>query len=596
MLTRFLRRKEQPAAADAASQVHAGFALHRNGDIEGALQCYRVALEREPRNGDALYLCGIAEASRGKNETALDLLTRATRHDPANGHAWFALGELLRAGGDPVGAAEALRAGLAQDPDNPSRYDQLAELRIATGAPCDAEAAARRAIEIDPDHAEGWIALGAALRAQGLSRQATECFQRACQLDPDAAAAWNNRLLTLNYVDDVPAEHVAAAHLDFGARFARRTGDIVRSAAPPADRPLRVGFVSADFGHHVVSFFLEPVLAALDRSAIEAFCYFNGAREDEQSLRLRALVPHWRSIANLDDASALALIRDDRLDIAVDLSGHTAGNRLPLFAQRLAPVQTTWLGYPATTGLAAMDYRLTDALADPPGMTEAFHSERLMRLPHGFLCFQPRADAPAVTALPAATSGGLTFASFNNLAKLTDTALSAWGRILDQVPHSRLLLKGRGLEEANLCRAIATRFGNAGGDAGRLVMEGIRAPHEAHLARYGEVDVALDSMPYCGTTTTCEALWMGVPVVTLAGASHAARVGASLLGGIGHREWIAEGLQQYVDIAVRLASDTATLARLRANLRAEFAAASLVDAHRFARQLEAAFREMVQRC
>ncbi len=596
MLTRFLRRRDLPAATDATSQVHAGFALHRIGDIEGALRCYRLALELQPRNGDALYLCGIAETSRGETDAALDLLTRATQHDATNAHAWFALGELLRARGDPVRAAEALEAGLARDPNDPARYDQLAELRIATGAPCGAEAAARTAIELDPAHAEGWIALGAALRAQGLSRQATECFERACELDPNAAAAWHNRLLTLNYVDDLPAAHVAAAHLDFGARFEQRPGDIFRTAAPPADRPLRVGFVSADFGHHVVSFFIEPVLAALDRSAIEAFCYFNGAREDEQSRRLRALVPHWRSIANLDDASALALIRDDLLDIAVDLSGHTAGNRLPLFAQRIAPVQTTWLGYPATTGLATMDYRLTDALADPPGMTEAFHSERLMRLPDGFLCFQPRADAPAVTALPAATSGRVTFASFNNLAKLTETALGAWGRILEQVPDSRLLLKGHGLEEASLCRALATRFANAGGDAGRLTMEGIRAPHEAHLARYGEVDVALDSMPYCGTTTTCEALWMGVPVVTLAGASHAARVGASLLDGIGHGEWIAEDLQQYVDIAVRLASDTAMLAKLRASLRAEFAAASLVDAHRFARELESALREMVQAC
>ena len=594
-MTNAFHREPRPATPDAATRIREGIALHRDGDPLAALHRYREALEVDPKNADALYLAGLAEATIGEAKAALVRLTKATAADPLNGYAWFTLGELRRASGDFAGAAQALRAGVACEPADAARHDQLGELLVMIGEPCAAERAARVAIELEPGRATAWITLGSALRAQGRARVASGAFERACEIEPGWTIAWDNRLLTLHYVEALEPTAVTRAHREFGERFAPKPG-----RTPPrtgsAGRRLRVGYVSADFGHHVVSFFIEPVLANHDPDQVEVFCYFNGVQEDPQSEKVRALVPHWRPIASSDDRTALELIRNDRLDIAVDLSGHTAGNRLDLFAQRLAPVQITWLGYPGTTGLTAMDYRLTDAVADPPGLTERLNTETLLRVPRSFLSFRPRPDAPDVTPLPAAGTGRVTFACFNNLAKLTDPVLSLWARILDGVPGARLLLKGRGLGEAALCAALSERFAAAGGDATRLTLESACELHTDHLARYGAADIALDTYPYGGTTTTCEALWQGLPVVSLAGSCHAARVGASLLGQVGSGAWVAHDADEYVAIAIGLARDLPALARTRANLRARVAASPLTDAAGFTKNLEAAYRRIVGSC
>jgi predicted O-linked N-acetylglucosamine transferase (SPINDLY family) len=287
-------------------------------------------------------------------------------------------------------------------------------------------------------------------------------------------------------------------------------------------------------------------------------------------------------------------MRADGLDIAVDLSGHTRGNRLGAFARRVAPVQATWLGYPNTTGVPAVDYRLTDAWCDPPGVTEAYHTERLWRLEQGFLAYVPLRDIPPVGPVPAGSSGHVTFGCFNNPPKITDTCLRLWGQLLAQVPDSRLLLKGKGLEEPSVGAVMRSRLQSLGGDPMRLDLDGGRPDFTEHLARYGDVDIALDTYPYHGTTTTCEALMMGVPVVSLAGPVHAARVGASLLSRLGHPEWVTTEARRYVAIALDLASDLGRLAHIRSELRWKLGHCALSDIVAFTRALETGYQSMLR--
>jgi predicted O-linked N-acetylglucosamine transferase (SPINDLY family) len=581
-----------PARRCAAEAIAAGLQCHHAGRMQEAERHYAEAADQAPGDADTHHLLGLARLAQGKLQAAHAALCLAAALRPDDADIRFALGEAARGLGRLGEAVAAFEAGLALDDRDPQRHVQMADLCLADQRPCAAERHARIATERAPDRAGAWHALGEALRAQGRAREAAACFSQAAAADPAWAAPVHNALLTLNYAHDITAEEVATRHRAFDAH---RGGVRVRKdpAAPgPAlsgRRPLRVGLVSADFGRHVVSFFVEPLLRRHDPASMQLLCYFNGTH-DARSAELRALADGWRDIRDLDDEGAAALIRADRLDVAVDLSGHTGGNRLGLFARGLAPLQATWLGYPNTTGLDAIDLRITDARADPPGATEHLHTERLVRIEPGFLCYAPPRDAPPVAPPPATAPGHVTFGCFNNFAKVSDACLRLWAEVLRAVPSARLLVKASGLGEPALRDALASRFARVGGDPRRLVARPATPGFGEHLACYAEVDVALDTYPYCGTTTTCEALWMGVPVVTLAGPAHAARVGASLLQLAGHPEWTAQSPEAFVRIAADLASDPAGLGRARARLRGEIATSALTDAARFTRAWEAGLR------
>jgi len=350
--------------------------------------------------------------------------------------------------------------------------------------------------------------------------------------------------------------------------------------------------VSPDFTHHAVAYFIEPILAAHDRTRVEVFCYANVRVPDATTARLRTLADHWRDIAQLDDDAAAACIRQDEIDLLVDLAGHTAHHRLQVFARRPAPVQATWIGYPNTTGLDAIDYRLTDEICDPPGQTETWHSEKLVRLPSTFSCYQPDAAAPELNALPAVASGRITFGCFNNFAKITPEVIALWGQLIRQLPDAQLLLKSRGLEDPTTAARIRAAFANAGIGGARLALNGKELSVHDHLQLYHGVDIGLDPFPYNGTTTTCEALWMGVPVITLAGNVHAARVGASLMAHVGLPDLVAATPDDYVAKAAALARDLPRLGTIRQTLRETMRRGPLCDAAKFTRQLEAAYAVM----
>ncbi len=457
----------------------------------------------------------------------------------------------------------------------------------------EAEQAFLLAASFNPMRAEPHIALANLRREQGRTEEAILGYRRALALDPDSAPALQNYALVLHYDPraDGPALKRAAA------AWARAVEGKEPVAAPPLRDPdprrrLRVGFLSPDFRRHSCAFFLEPLLRHLDPASVETFAYADVWTPDALTARFETLCARFANVSR-DHLDALeARIRGDGLDVLVDLAGHTGNNRLPLFARRPAPLQATWLGCPGTTGLRAMDARITDALADPPGASETHHTERLLRLDPVFLCFQPSPEAPAVAPLPSLGGAPFTFGSFNTFAKASPETVVLWSRILAAVPGARLFLKDRCMADPAYQAWVRERFQAQGVAPERIACAGWKLADGDHYGAYGHVDLALDPFPYNGTTTTCEALWMGVPVVALAGARHSGRVGVSLLNAVGLAGCAGGDGEGYVRIAVDLARDPQRLAELRAGLRPRMAASPLCDGPRFARSFEGALRDL----
>jgi predicted O-linked N-acetylglucosamine transferase (SPINDLY family) len=447
-----------------------------------------------------------------------------------------------------------------------------------------------RSIEARPDDAVFHNNLGSILVECGRTEEAARFFRKALQIDPGLHAARANLISVMVLRENVRPEEVFAEHVAWAKIHAdpllERTRPHSNTREP--ERRLRIGYVSADFRQHALSFFIEPVLASHDAAGFEVFCYRAGPIVDDVTRRLKGLVGNWHDIADLDDEQAVELIRSHRIDILVDLSGHLRDNRLLVFARKPAPIQVTYLAYPNTTGMAAVDYRLTDAVCDPPGATERYYRETLIRLPGCMWCYQPREDMPAVSPSPAQKSGSVTFASMNGANKVTERMLSLWARILAEVPGSRIVLttvpeQGR--------KRILDALTQAGIAEERISMHD-RLPTKDFWALYEGIDIMLDTFPMNGGTTTCEALWLGVPVITRCGDIFQSRAGLSILGTLGLQELIATSDAQYVRIAVGLAQDKERLAALRAGLRERMRSSPLTDAPVFTRHLEAAYRTL----
>ena len=580
------------AARPKAAPYHLthGLALRRLGRAPEALAAFARAHALDPALAEAHHQAGNVLKNLGRHVEAIAALREAARLAPSHAPAWLNLGVACLDGGARDDAIAAFRRALALEPQRPEAHNILGHALLSAGRSTEAEAAFAEALRLRPGYAAAHDNLGRLCRAAGRLPEAVAHFRAALATQPDPNTH-SNLLFALNFLPNLPPAEIFAEHRRWNELYA---APLTASATPPTPRPragrrLRVGYLSPDFAHHAVAYFIEPVLSAHDRTHIEVFCYANVAAPDRFTERLRGLAEHWCDIARLDDEAAAALIRADNLDILVDLAGHSARHRLLVLARRPAPVQATWIGYPNTTGLDAIDYRLTDAVSDPIGQTEAFHSERLVRLPANFSCYRPDDDAPPVNDLPAAATGVVTFGCFNQFAKITPEVISCWARLLAELPEARLLLKSRGLDDPSVAARVQAAFAAAGVAPRRLVLNGKELSVVAHLSLYHGVDIALDPFPYNGTTTTCEALWMGVPVITLAGRTHVARVGASLLTHLGTPEWIACSPDDYIARALALAADLPQLAALRAGLRTRFQTSPLCDAQSFTLNLEAVY-------
>jgi protein O-GlcNAc transferase len=579
----------------AGAYGNLGAALARQGHLDEAIVAYRRAIDIRPGDAEAHYNLGNALNNQGKLEAAADAYRRSIELKPDLHEARVNLGNVLCALDRLDEAVIAYRCAIEIDPADADGYYNLGNALKDQERLEEAITAYRQAIGLKPDHGGAHANLAITLTSQGQLDEALCEYRRALEIEPGDATIHSNYLLCLHYSDSETTESLYAAHQEWQRRHGRLLSPVAYANDRMPQRRLRIGYVSPDLRAHSVAYFFEPLLKHHDRQAIEIFCYAEVMRPDATTARLHELADHWLSTMGLTDDALERHIREDRIDILVDLAGHTAWNRLKVFARKPAPVQVTWLGYPNTTGLAAIDYRLVDAVTDPAGEADTCTSEALLRLEGGFLCYGGAEGAPQPTAPPSQASGIVTFGSFNNLAKVSAATVEAWAKLLTRLPRARLLLKARPFADAATRTLFLGNLARYGVDESRVELIAWVADRAAHLALYDRIDIALDPFPYNGTTTTCEALWMGVPVVTFRGHRHSGRVGASLLGQAGLDDFIADSVDDYVAIAAALAEDPVQLQELRRSLRQRLAASPLCDGDLFAREMERCLREIWQR-
>lgn len=576
-----------------AAQANLGVALLQQGQPEAAVAHLQRAAAAAPQRADILANLGAALMELGRHADALACCDRALSVQPRLPMALANRALALRALGRPGEAEASYRTALASTPDDPGLLADLAATLLERGHPSKAAECCRRALAVAPGHANALQNLGAALIEQARFAEAVEVCRQALARSPDQAALHSNLLFALNYVDSVPAEAARDEACRWGDARRREVASPHRAwRCDPSAARLRVGFVSGDLREHPVGHFIEGLLRAIDRQRFELLAFPTARSDDPLARELQPLFDGWHPIDHLDDTAAARRIHESGVHVLVDLAGHTAHNRLPVFAHRPAPLQIAWLGYFATTGLAEIDWVLGDPQVTPPDEEHHFR-ERIWRLPETYLCFSPpRLDVP-VGPLPALQSGRLTFGCFNNLSKLNDAVVALWTRVLQAVPDSRLLLKARQLSDPAVARATAERFARQGLASDRLQFEG-PSPRAEYLRAYDRVDIALDPFPFPGGTTSVEGLWMGVPVLGRRGRRFIGHNGETILRNLGLDDWIAEDDDDYLARARRLAGDLDALSQLRAGLRGRLLRSPLVDAPRFARHFDEALQALWQ--
>lgn len=583
-------RPDDPEPQSALAQF-----LLSQGEPAAAVASYERLLLLQPRLTEAYNNMGLALMSLGRLEDARLSFEQALCLSPDPAEVHNNLGLALMNLGRADEARLCFERAIELKPSLVDAHNNLGLTWDGLGRQDDAWACFERAVALAPDHFAALTNLANACRDQGRAREAIALYRKALAAPPGSAQVHSNLLLAMQYDDrSDPAQLLAEAE-----RYAREHAlRWEATPAPPpvrltADHRLRIGYVSADFREHPVFSFLEPLLAAHNHERIEVYCYSDVSRADAATLRLQAHADVWRSLVGLSDAEAAAVIRGDAIDILIDLAGHTGGNRLPVFARRPAPIQASYLGYLGTTGLPTIDYSLSDAHADPQGSADAFYTEQIVRLPECAFCYRP-GPAPAVAPeLPADRAGQVTFGCLNNPAKLSDQALALWARVLMSAPGSRLLLRaGGGSRALERIRGIFNRLGIP---LERLTFAGHASTRFAYLEQYNTIDIGLDPFPYNGVTTTCDALWMGVPVISLAGVMGASRQGVRFLRTLGLDDLLAGSPDRYVAIAAGLASDRSVAAAHRSTLRDRMVRSPLWDAQRLARNLESIYQDMWER-
>lgn len=612
------------SASPAAGPLAEAVRQHRAGRLAEAEALYRRILRADPRQAGALHLLGVLVHQQGRHDQAVELIDRAIALDGTRAEFHYNLGNAHAASGRLDQAVRCFRAALVLQPGHVSACSNLGGVLTTLGQPEEGIACFRKAVAALPDRADGHYNLGNALARQWRLDQAIRSLRRSLALRPDADACntlgnalrdcgrveeacvayddalllrpndlalRSNRLLAETYRSGGTPDAMRAMASAFGALAASRVPEPLDLRDPgSAPGPIRVGLVSGDLRNHPVGYFLEGLLAHADPGRIAFLAFPTETAGDELTARIRPHFAAWQPIAGLDDEAAARSIQATGVQILLDLSGHTAGNRLPVFCWRPAPVQAAWLGYFATTGLAAIDYVIADPQVSPPGASGEF-VEQVWPLPDIYYCFSPPAVPVEVSPLPARRTGSITFGCFNTLAKINDAVIGTWAKLLRAVPDSRLMLKAPPLGDEAVRAALRARFAARGIAGERLLLEPASSRTE-YLRAHHRVDVALDPFPFPGGTTTFEALWMGVPVLTRTGDRFLSRVGETIMRNAGLLDWIAEDEDDYVGRAVRLTADLDRLAQLRCGLRARVLASPLFDASRFARHFEDAMAGM----
>lgn len=551
-------RGRTPSSAQAA-YCHAT-ALIALEDFKQAEKALRDALQLNPSYVDAAERLVLLLHRQGRYRDALGLHNQLIEIQPQNARFWNLFGFCL---------------------SQLERYDLANRCYV-------------QALRIDPASPDGLYGLATTIQKLGRFAEAVEAYERYLEKMPQDSLAWSQRLMAANHVEHFTNTDLWQAHKRFGEKFPPDASRRFNYLTERVEK-LRVGFLSPDFRTHSVAYFIEPILKHLGSERFDVFLYHDSRENDPMTAKIRAHARTWRDVKGQDDLQLERTILGDQLHVLVDLAGHTGLNRISLLAKRLAPVQVNYLGYPNTTGLQSMDFRFVDPLSDPPGAGDALHSERLVRFSSCAWCYAPQEDTPEPVRRTRAEGTGLTFASFNLMAKVTDTVLRSWKQILDGASGSRLLLKSPDWTSPDLIKATKKRLAEAGLAEAKIELLPRATSRRAHLDLYNDVDVALDPYPFNGTTTTCEALWMGVPVVSLVGDRHASRVGYSLLSAVGKAEWACKDLASYLETALRLAREASSQSETsRLALRQAMLASPLMRAEEQARLFGDALYQVFQ--
>jgi predicted O-linked N-acetylglucosamine transferase (SPINDLY family) len=587
------RRAVERMPESAEMQSNLGDALMDLENFDEAINCYRRALTTRPNFPECLNNIGHALQAQGRLEEAAASYRRARDLKPDYAKANWNLGNVLLMQGKSDEAIPCFLKAIQLKPDFAEAHNNLGNAYRDKHQLNEAIASYRRAVELSPDNADMHSNFGAVLRDQGQFDAAIASYRRALELNPNLLSAYSNLLYALYFCPRFDAAAIYDEHCRWNQQQAQPLTKLIwphlNDANP--DRRLRVGYVSPNFRRHAESFFLTPLFSAHDHKQFQIFCYSDVAMPDENTAKLRSYTDVWRETFGMSDEKLAERIRDDQIDVLVDLTMHMANGRPLVFARKPAPVQVCWLAYQGTTGLTTMDYRLTDPHLDPPGMFDRYYSEESFRLLDSFWCYDPLTNEPSVSPLPAPNRGHVTFGCLNSFAKTTDDVLSLWAGVLRAVARSRLLiLAGEGSHRERTIEFL----GREGIAPDRITFQSY-LPRPEYLRLHHGIDIGLDTFPYNGQTTTLDAVWMGVPVITILGNTSVARAGASLMWNLGIPELVADSPDQFVSIAVALARDWKRLSDYRASLRERLQKSSLMDAPRFAKNVEAAYRTMWQR-
>jgi protein O-GlcNAc transferase len=586
---------QEPSAAETAPFS----ALFGSGDCAGMERAATALLERYPASGSAWKALGVALIMQRKN--ALAALQKAAEMLPHDAEVHSDLGNALKDLGQLDEAAASCRRAPQINPDFAEAHNSLGNVLRDQGKLDEAVESFHRALASQPDSAEVYSNLGRVLADQRKTDEADEHYRKALALKPDSAEIYSNLLFLYGY-NSAPdsGEYLSLARgweqACVPAHDLQQARGRVFQRTPLAGRRLKVGYVSGDYRGHAVSYFIEQLFACHDRARVELFAYSNNGMRDAVTARLQALAEHWRHIVGMPDTAVIERMEADKIDVLIDLSGHTGHSRLKVFARRAAPVQAHYLGYFASTGLTEMDSLIGDTVLTPPEADSHF-CERVWRLPRARASYQGADDAPEPGWQPGG-DGGVWLGSFNNLGKITAQTLGLWARVLHALPKGRLLLKNKGLADAGNWRHILKTMTGHGVTPERIELQdsGVTPGWREHMAYYDRLDIMLDSIgAHGGYTTACDALWMAVPVIAIAGDHMATRMAASILDAIGHPEWIARTEDEYIEKVVALARDAELRRLLRASQRDRMAASPLCDAQGLAVSLEHAYFEMFER-
>lgn len=586
----------------AIALTHKGSDLKAQGKKEDAIKCYEQALSYNMQQAEALYNLGLVFGEAGNLTRASFMFELCVYFCPSCAEAFNYLGIIDKENGNFDRAVQHFQTAVRLKPALHQALNNLGVLYTMQGKAKEALEVLKAAITACPTHPESHNDLGVLLRDVGDIKGALAAYESCLRVCPTSRSASQNQLLALNYVHEGEELIVSDAHAQWGINF-QKMFNVMPPPTPNRDlnRVLRVGYISPDFFTHSVSYFAEALLTHHDPETVQIVCYSCPQHPDARTKILREKVESkgglWREVTRMTEEAVAAKVREDEIDILVELTGHTANNRLGVLAQRPSPIQVTWIGYPNSTGLAAVDYRFVDAVVDPVDTRQA-HVEELVRLPATgcFLCYTPPVSAGPVAPLPALNNGGVvTFGTFNALAKIQPPVLKLWARVLHAVPNSRLLIKGKPFACSTMQEHFRSQLTALGVDASRIDLLPLEHLTSNHLSKYSLVDISLDPFPYAGTTTTCEAMYMGVPCVTLAGGCHAHNVGKSLMTAMGLTDWIAHSHDEYVAIAQRFATNLPALRELRAEMRERMLNSHLCDHVNYVKGVEDVFRQLWHR-